>query len=250
MSQNSKPTILIVDNQSPYTKDIVKCIRKLGVRYTIKNWQSLFNASFSNEDSKLDSKSRESYIHEESNGRLLSGHLVNTPRQRLGTELNSNSGGSSTIGYAGITHDNGKSFFDKVILSGRKANEPKINAINSQIIRQCLLGNIPLLGICYGAEILALTLGGSIKKMSRSIHENIPITISKSSPLISKDSTPIFYESHKYCISRLPEGFEPLASSSYCKYEIFSFRTLFGTQFHPEKSGIDGFNLLSNFVSM
>jgi len=54
--------------------------------------------------------------------------------------------------------------YDSIILSGRRKNEKKINEINSKIINFSVKNNIKLLGICYGAEILALTLGGTIRK--------------------------------------------------------------------------------------
>ena len=58
--------------------------------------------------------------------------------------------------------------YDSIILSGRRKNEKKINEINSKIITYSIKNNIKLLGICYGAEILALTLGGTIRKTSSS----------------------------------------------------------------------------------
>ena len=54
--------------------------------------------------------------------------------------------------------------FDAFILSGRRKNEQKMNATNSEIIKHVVSTKKPLLGICYGAEILALTLGGTIRK--------------------------------------------------------------------------------------
>ena len=54
--------------------------------------------------------------------------------------------------------------FDSFILTGRRQNEQKMNRINSQIILHVISEKKKLLGICYGAEILALTLGGTIKK--------------------------------------------------------------------------------------
>ncbi len=54
---------------------------------------------------------------------------------------------------------------DKVILSGRRKFSKEINAVNSSIIRCCDYNDKPLLGICYGAEIIALTLGGSIRRI-------------------------------------------------------------------------------------
>ena len=50
-------------------------------------------------------------------------------------------------------------------LSGRRKNDKKINEINSKVIKFCIKNNKKLLGICYGAEILALTLGGTIRKI-------------------------------------------------------------------------------------
>ena len=55
--------------------------------------------------------------------------------------------------------------YDSVILSGRRRNDKKINEINSKIINFSIKNNKKLLGICYGAEILALTLGGTIRKI-------------------------------------------------------------------------------------
>ena len=59
--------------------------------------------------------------------------------------------------------------YDYFILSGRRRNEKKINEVNSKIIKHCIQNNQKLLGICYGAEILALTLGGTIRKTTLQI---------------------------------------------------------------------------------
>ncbi|MDQ3884323.1 MAG: glutamine amidotransferase, partial [Thermoproteota archaeon] len=59
---------------------------------------------------------------------------------------------------------------DRVILSGRRKHNRQINLINSRIIRYCNYSGKSLLGICYGAEIIALTLGGSICKMPAYVH--------------------------------------------------------------------------------
>ncbi|MEO2200265.1 MAG: glutamine amidotransferase, partial [Nitrosopumilus sp.] len=49
--------------------------------------------------------------------------------------------------------------YESIILSGRRKNDKKINEINSKVIKYSIDNNKKLLGICYGAEILALTLG-------------------------------------------------------------------------------------------
>jgi len=198
INKNNKQTILVVDNLSPFTSDIVTCLGKLGANYVaIKS-------------SRLDLPD----------------------------------------------NDSGNNFsYDRVILSGRRKNDREINFVNSRIIRQCFKYNIPLLGICYGAEILVLTLGGTIRKMTRPVQDSISIKVSKSDSILSvirADKTLFVYESHRYCVAKLPEGFESLASSSECEHEAFSHKEkkMFGTQFHPEKSGADGMNILSKFLSI
>ena len=139
--------------------------------------------------------------------------------------------------------------YDSVILSGRKKNEKKINEINSKIIIYSIKNNLKLLGICYGAEILALTLGGTIKKISSLQKGNDTITISKAN-LISSDSLDVF-ESHWFEISKLPSVLVPLADSKNCKYEIIQYekKQIFGTQFHPEMTQ-DGHDLIEKFCSL
>ena len=56
--------------------------------------------------------------------------------------------------------------FDSYILSGRRHNDSKMNAKNSKIVLHAVSEKKKLLGICYGAEILALALGGTIRKSS------------------------------------------------------------------------------------
>jgi GMP synthase (glutamine-hydrolysing) len=137
---------------------------------------------------------------------------------------------------------------EKVILSGRRRNSKEINAANSKIVRQCH-GGKPLLGICYGAEIIALTLGGSIRKMPTHIHGTTPVLVSGQNPLTDGKKSILVYESHGYCVARLPANFRSLASSQYCDHEIFSSGKTYGIQFHPEKSGSDGLALLQNFAT-
>ncbi len=136
--------------------------------------------------------------------------------------------------------------YDSIILSGRRKNEKKINQINSKIISLSIKNNLKLLGICYGAEILALTLGGTIKKSQSLQKGNETIEIVKDN-LISNDTLDVF-ESHGYEISKLPGVLIPLAESKNCKYEIIQYekKLIFGTQFHPEMSK-DGHELIEKF---
>jgi len=136
--------------------------------------------------------------------------------------------------------------YDSFILSGRRKNEKKINEINSKIITHCIKNDNKLLGICYGAEILALTLGGTIRKTKYLQKGNESIQILKNNSICS--NTLDVFESHNFEISKLPSVFVPLAQSKNCKYEMIQYKKkpIFGTQFHPEMSK-DGNKLIEKF---
>jgi len=242
-------TTLVVDNLSPFTPDIVRCLNKLGANYIQKSFSSLTNVTISSNDDN-NSSNYKYYGHNPGDNAY-----INSQNKGLGDGANYDKKNNNDSRDIIDTNNNTNNTLscDKVILSGRRMNNREINIVNSSIIRQCFENNIPLLGICYGAEILALTLGGTIRKMAMPVQDTISLKVSKSGSLISADmKTLLVYESHRYCVAKLPEDFESLASSIHCEHEIFSHKEkkLFGTQFHPEKSGADGLNLLSKFLSV
>lgn len=139
--------------------------------------------------------------------------------------------------------------YDSFILSGRRKNENRINQINSKIINYAIQNNKKLLGICYGAEILALTLGGTIRKLCLPQRGNEKINI-QSENLLSTGTLEVF-ESHGFEISKLPNILLVIGKSEHCKFELIQYdkKLIFGTQFHPEMSS-DGQNLIQKFCSL
>ena len=139
--------------------------------------------------------------------------------------------------------------FDSFILSGRRQNNKKMNALNSRIINHTISENKPLLGICYGGEILALTLGGTIRKTTKPYNGEQEVTILNENPLCSGKIT--VFESHNYEISRLNGTLHGIAKSENCLYEIVQYenKNIFGTQFHPEMT-TDGQSIIETFVSL
>jgi GMP synthase (glutamine-hydrolysing) len=146
----------------------------------------------------------------------------------------------------------GLPWFDKVILSGRKVGSSNINSINSTLIKYCYSRSIPILGICYGCQIIALTLGGSLRRLEKPIKDFDRVTIKDDNVLVFNKQLITVFKSHKFCVSKLPSCLDSVGESRTCPNEIVLHREkpIFGTQFHPEVSGMDGRSILSNFMAL
>ncbi|MGH9977839.1 MAG: glutamine amidotransferase-related protein [Nitrososphaeraceae archaeon] len=146
----------------------------------------------------------------------------------------------------------GLPWFNKVILSGRKTGSSDINATNSTIVRYCHSRNIPILGICYGCQIIALTLGGSLRRLEKPIKDFGQVIVKGDNALVLGKKKLRVYKSHKFCVSKLPSCLDSVGESQTCPNEILLHKgkPIFGTQFHPEVSGADGKGILANFMAL
>ena len=139
--------------------------------------------------------------------------------------------------------------FDSFILSGRRKNDQKMNALNSKTVAHAASYDKPLLGICYGAEILALALGCTIRPMGAPRRGMETVKITDSNPLCT--GTISVFESHSFEIAKLGDSMASIGRSAACKNELIHARNsrIFGTQFHPEMSG-DGCRLVEKFLRL
>lgn len=137
--------------------------------------------------------------------------------------------------------------YDSFVLSGRRINDKNTNMVNSKIITHAIDQKIPLFGVCYGSEIIALTCGGAIKKMDKPRQGLCTIKPTTKNELCT-DSMRVF-ESHRYEISTLSKTLVSIASSAECTHEIIHIKDtpIYGTQFHPEMSD-DGGRILAEFA--
>jgi GMP synthase (glutamine-hydrolysing) len=114
-------------------------------------------------------------------------------------------------------------------------------------------GRLPVLGICYGAQLMARELGGDVLPMSRREYGPASILISEEDALFSglEREQPVWM-SHGDSITRLPEGFVATAQTESTPYAGVAdpSRNLYGIQFHPEVVHTPrGRDLLANFVT-
>lgn len=139
--------------------------------------------------------------------------------------------------------------YDSYILSGRRFNDPAMNVANAKIARHAAAAGKPLLGICYGAQIAALALGATIRRMGRTRRGRDWIEETAPNPLCRGRMR--VFESHRYEIARLGDTLERLGRSDLCANELVRARgtDVYGTQFHPEMSR-DGGDLLTRFLAI
>jgi GMP synthase (glutamine-hydrolysing) len=114
-------------------------------------------------------------------------------------------------------------------------------------------GRIPVLGICYGAQMMALELGGDVLPTSQREYGPANVSITADDRLfIGIDRDQPVWMSHGDSITRLPEGFHATAQSDSTPYAGLAApdRNLYGIQFHPEVVHTPrGRDVLRNFVT-
>ena len=111
---------------------------------------------------------------------------------------------------------------------------------------------IPILGICYGLQLIADQLGGKVDAFARKEYGSAILQIDKNEDLFAGlgVSTSVWM-SHGDSLSQLPPGFEPIAHSKNAPICAIRNRgkKIFGVQFHPEVAHTpEGKKILSNFV--
>ena len=140
--------------------------------------------------------------------------------------------------------------YSAVILSGSPFSVHSKNAPKIDITK--IKGNLPILGICYGAQFLANYYGGVVGKSSSREYGRAKLVIFDSSNLLDgfKNESQVWM-SHADTINKLPFGSEKLASTEDVKNAAFKFKSehTFAIQFHPEVYHTTyGINLLENFL--
>jgi GMP synthase (glutamine-hydrolysing) len=113
-------------------------------------------------------------------------------------------------------------------------------------------GTLPVLGICYGAQLMAHHLGGDVLPASKREYGPATVTITHDDGLFrGMDREQPVWMSHGDSITRLPDGFRPTAQTDSSPYAGLAApeRNLYGIQFHPEVVHTPGGrDVLRNFV--
>ena len=137
-----------------------------------------------------------------------------------------------------------------IILSGGPSSvyEDGSPALDPKILE---LG-VPILGICYGFQVLAHHLGGRVDKTGKKEYGGTDLTVNKSGTLLSgQPLSQVCWMSHGDQVVQAPEGFDVLASTATTPVAAFESkeRKIYGVQWHPEVVHSDqGQRVLENFL--
>lgn len=111
---------------------------------------------------------------------------------------------------------------------------------------------VPVLGICYGEQLMAHTLGGKVKSAEVREYGKTEIELDNTSKLFKDiDSKDQCWMSHTDYISELPQGFKIIGKTSECPIAAMENeeKNLYGVQFHPEvEHTLFGQKMLQNFL--
>jgi GMP synthase (glutamine-hydrolysing) len=111
---------------------------------------------------------------------------------------------------------------------------------------------IPVLGICYGMQLMTHILGGEVQRADKREYGVTDVNIKNSSKLFEgfgdKNN---FLMSHTDFVAKLPEGFENIGHTDHCPNAAMqnTEKNFYGIQFHPEVNHSEnGIRVIRNFV--
>lgn len=138
-----------------------------------------------------------------------------------------------------------------VIISGGPASV--FEAASPQVVPELFAAGIPVLGICYGLQLMAFHLGGRVTPGVKGEYGQARIDFNGTASAITKglDEHEQIWMSHRDVVSEVPPHFTLLGSTETCTIAAIAdeARALYGVQFHPEVVHTPhGQRVLSNFL--
>ena len=139
-----------------------------------------------------------------------------------------------------------------IILSGGPSTvtKKKFETVPKEIFKK----NIPILGICYGLQLIAKLFGGKIKSSKKRREFGRANIFQKNYSVLTKNfysSKKTVWMSHEDAVVKLPKNFKAIAFTKESRLTIIENKKkkIFGVQFHPEVTHTDkGKQLFKNFL--
>jgi GMP synthase (glutamine-hydrolysing) len=147
---------------------------------------------------------------------------------------------------------------DGVVLSGSPdmMSDPKVQAKYGAEVEAIVDSNPPILGVCFGHQMMAHAFGADVVEDGRHVLEMVMTQVVADDPLFEGlPKSIMLLESRHEVVKSLPKGFKLLAISATSKIATMKHpsRQVYGVQFHPErytKENPDGRRVIGNFVRL
>ncbi len=142
--------------------------------------------------------------------------------------------------------------FKAVILSGGPASvySPDAPEFNPELLKT----KVPVLGICYGHQLLCIHYGGKVEQSPQREYGPAKFSPQGGSRLLEGvSSQTTMWMSHGDEVRHIPEDFHVIGQTSACPFAAISnsSNTRFGIQFHPEVThSVEGSKVLENFLNI
>lgn len=137
-----------------------------------------------------------------------------------------------------------------IIFTGGPASVLDENA--PKCVKEVFELGVPVLGICYGMQLMSVMLGGDVSKASLREYGRVDIKVDNNNILFSGiDNETSCWMSHTFQVTKLPSGFESISSSQNCPIAAMADdeRRFYAVQFHPEVMHTPkGNEILKNFL--
>ncbi len=174
-------------------------------------------------------------------------HLIASRVRRLGayTEI---------VSPADLDRDTARREYAGLIYSGGPASVYEPGAPHSR--PELLECEVPILGICYGHQLIMLQAGGAVEAAEGREYGPARLKLSAGVGVFAGEDLerhPVVWMSHGDEVARLPAGFSAVASTEDCRYAAVADpeRRIYGIQFHPEvKDSERGDEYLKNFIAI
>ncbi len=142
--------------------------------------------------------------------------------------------------------------------SGSYVHDPKAERVDPRVWTM----GVPVLGICYGMQRMAVDLGGEVKRMANAEKDEVLMQLTepgRDSPLFQDFADPAaaVWMSHNTKVTRIPDGFITTGATKMGEIAAMEdrVRNFYGVQFHPEHlapkdiAAGSGTTILWNFLS-
>lgn len=135
-----------------------------------------------------------------------------------------------------------------IILSGGPSSvfEPGHPRMDRRILEM----GVPVLGICYGMQLLAEIIGGTVERGKEGEYGPARIKVEESTGIFSDMPSSLkVWMSHGDHVTKVPEGFRTLAGTTACPISAMGDGRIYGIQFHPEVVHTPrGLDIIRNFL--